>query len=312
MEPWRCQRGTTPATLQRARGTPARPNGVHRIGPRLSALGYRPSANPRTAIVMIYVCVAAKDNADTVGLMLWKIRQVFSGSTREYQLLVADDGSTDETPEVLQRYQRALPLTVVRPATAGAAASYAALLEEAVRRSDRLKRDAAVLLPGDFRLSPDGIPELLRGIESGADLVVAETPVEGLPWTWRLLRRLTPWLLRPGIRLEGVQDVLSGCLAVRLVSARGALRDREDSPLLETDGLAARAELVGRLATAARRTSTVQLPLIGTRPAPTRGVFALALRLRRLGRTLRPVSPPPQIGPGTSPAPERRVPSRAS
>ncbi|MDH4351226.1 MAG: glycosyltransferase, partial [Gemmatimonadota bacterium] len=252
---------------------------------------------------MIYVCVAAKDNAGTVGLLLWKIRQVFGESTREYQLLVADDGSTDETPDVLQRYQRALPLTVVRPASSGAAASFAALLQEAIRRSDRLKRDTAVLIPGDFRLSPDGVPELLRRIESGADLVVAETPVEGLPWAWRFLRRLTPWLLRPNVRVAGVRDFLSGCLAVRLVSARGALRDHADGLPVETDGLAARAELVIRLAAAARQIATVPLPPLGAPTAPATGAFALAMRLRRLGRTLRLPSAPPKTSGVDAPAP---------
>lgn len=244
---------------------------------------------------MIYVCVPAKNDAATVGLLLWKIRQVFGQDTREYQLLVTDDGSADETPEVLQRYQRALPLTVVRPAAPGPAAAYAGLLEEAVRRSDRLKRDAAVLIPADFRISPEGLPELLRRIESGADLAVAESPAVGLPLAWRVLRRLTPWLLRPGVRVPGVHDVLSGCLAVRLVTARGALRDRNGRPFLETDGLASRAELVARLAAAARQTTAVELPCMHPRALSSSAALRLALQLRRLGRTVGIGTPEPRL-----------------
>jgi glycosyltransferase involved in cell wall biosynthesis len=251
---------------------------------------------------MIYVCVPVKNNAATVGLLLWKVRQVFGQSTREYQLLVTDDGSSDETPDVLQRYQRALPLTVVRPEMPGPAAAYAALLVEAVRRSDRLKRDTAVLIPADFRISPEGIPELLRRIESGADLAVADTPAEGLPPAWRLLRRLTPWLLRPGVRVPGVRDFLSGCLAVRLVTARGAFRDRNGGPFLETDDLAARAELVACLAAAARQTAGVPLPCVHPAALSISAALALALRLRRLGRTLRPGIAEPRL-PDEAPAP---------
>lgn len=236
---------------------------------------------------MIYVCVTARNNAETVGLLLWKVRQVFGPTTREYQLLVADDGSTDETPEVLQRYQRALPLTLVRPQAPGTGATCAALLQEAARRSDRHKRDTVLLIPGDFQVSPDGIPELLRRIESGVDLAVGETPTEGLPLAWRLLRRLTPWLLRPGIRIEGVQDVLSGCLAVRLIAARTVLREREGKPLVEADGIAAWAELVARLAGAARQTTAVPLPPPPRRAVRTGGALAAALHLRRLGRRVR-------------------------
>ena len=46
---------------------------------------------------MIYVCIPSFDEAPTVGLLLWKIRQVFAAFPREYQLLVLDDGSTDTT-----------------------------------------------------------------------------------------------------------------------------------------------------------------------------------------------------------------------
>ena len=40
---------------------------------------------------MIYVCIPSHNEAPTVGLLLWKIRQVFSGFPREYHLLVVDD-----------------------------------------------------------------------------------------------------------------------------------------------------------------------------------------------------------------------------
>ena len=62
---------------------------------------------------MIYVCIPSHDEAATVGLLLWKIRQVFAGFPREYQMLVLDDASTDATAEILEPYSRVLPLTVV-------------------------------------------------------------------------------------------------------------------------------------------------------------------------------------------------------
>ena len=63
---------------------------------------------------MIYVCIPSHNEAATVGLLLWKIRQVFAGFPREYQMLVLDDGSTDATAEILEPYSLVLPLTVVR------------------------------------------------------------------------------------------------------------------------------------------------------------------------------------------------------
>jgi glycosyltransferase involved in cell wall biosynthesis len=123
---------------------------------------------------MIYVCIPSYNEAPTVGLLLWKVRQVFAGFPREYQMLVLDDGSDDATAEVLERYTRVLPLTVIRHQTRrGYAASVEELLRQAVDRTDRPKRDAAILMHADFAHGPNFIPDLVRRIESGADIVIA-------------------------------------------------------------------------------------------------------------------------------------------
>jgi glycosyltransferase involved in cell wall biosynthesis len=112
---------------------------------------------------MIYVCIPSHNEAATIGLLLWKIRQVFAGFPREYQLLVLDDGSTDATGEVLEPYSRVLPLTLVQHAERrGYAASVQELLRTAVELTDRPKRDAAILMHADFTHSPQVIPDLVR------------------------------------------------------------------------------------------------------------------------------------------------------
>src|ERR671915_1029002 len=155
---------------------------------------------------MIYVCIPSYDEAPTIGLLLWKVRQVFAGFPREYQLLVLDDGSDDLTAEVLERYTRVLPLTVTRHRERmGYARSIEELLRQAVDRTDRPKRDAAVLMHADFVHGPHFIPDLVRRIESGADMVVAEASLAGEPSPGRrLARRIAPLLLRGVVSVPGV------------------------------------------------------------------------------------------------------------
>ena len=207
---------------------------------------------------MIYICIPSYNEAPTVGLLLWKVRQVFAGFPREYQLLVMDDASDDGTPEVLERYTRVLPLTVTRhPERVGYAGCIEELLRQAVDRTDRPKRDAAVLMHADFAHGPHFIPDLVRRIESGADIVIAEARLEGEPSrTRRMARWIAPMLLRGVVSVPGVSDVVSGFAIFRLVALRNAFRSGP-GPLLTAQGWAANAELYDRAARYARRVETI-------------------------------------------------------
>src|SRR5512142_501500 len=208
---------------------------------------------------MIYVCVPVHNEAKTAGLVLWKVRQVFTAFQREYQLLVCDDGSTDGTGEVLSRYSRVLPLTIIaHRERRGYARSLEELLRLALARRDRPKRDGAITLAADFIYSPEAMDDMVKCIESGSDLVVAEQ-VAGAgdrPSAHRFVRHWTPRLLR----VHGVRDSVSGFLALRLITLRQALRPSAGS-LLHTDGWIANAELLARLVPHARRVDT--LPVTG-------------------------------------------------
>lgn len=240
---------------------------------------------------MIYICIAARNNAATAGLLLWKLRKVFLEYPREYHLLVADDGSKDGTREILETYQRSLPMTLVRhDAPRGQAAALDTLLRAALERSDRPRRDAVVTLPADFSISPAALPELLKRFESGADVVIGEAAPTGSLLS-RAVRRVAPWLLRPGISLPGVRDLTSGVSVVRLVTLKSALRERD--ALFATDGAAVYAELLGRAAATARQIAVVDVLDQGIAPGHAAGQppLTLAFELFRAGRQVRLPAP---------------------
>lgn len=238
---------------------------------------------------MFYLCIPSYNEAPTVGLLLWKIRRTFQAFPREYELLLADDGSTDATAEILEPYAKALPLTVVRHASRlGYGKSVEEVLRLAVERTDRPKRDAAIIMHADFAHEPDYLPELVRRIESGADLVVAQATLQGESRrAARLVRRHARWLLR-GVKVSGIRDIVSGFAAFRLKSLRDAMR-ATDGPLITSEGWAANAELIARVARQARQIETVDIvERVDLHQRPSRiDPWPLARKLWRDGGRLR-------------------------
>lgn len=224
---------------------------------------------------MIYICVPSYNEQQTLGVLLWKIRQVMAEFRRDYQVLVLDDASTDETGAALAPYLRVMPLTVIRHAERqGYAASLERLLREAVRRSAYAKRDAVVVMQADFTDDPAYIQDLVKRIEGGADVVGSVLSFEpgdttrAFRWTRRfasvMARRFRRWPADVG-------DPLSGFRAYRVICLRKALGENDGQRLLRAGGWAVNAELLQAVVPEARRRDAVDIPShYGSRQRPSR------------------------------------------
>jgi hypothetical protein len=254
---------------------------------------------------VIYLCIPVHNEEQTVGVVLWKIRQVLAELGRDYQILVADDASTDKTAEVLEPYMRVLPLTVMRSdRQRGYAASLEMLVREADRRSDYPKRDALIVLQADFTEEPGHIAALVKRVESGADIVASNAnhprdATRGFRWS----RAISTRLLRRVKWPEGVQDPLTGYNAYRLLCVRKAIEDAGEQRLLRNEGWLANADLLRASAPHARRVDVEDLhPRAERRQRPTRfNAMALlkAVWAYARGRAPTPALSVPELQPAT-------------
>ncbi|MGA9835889.1 MAG: glycosyltransferase family 2 protein [Gemmatimonadaceae bacterium] len=243
---------------------------------------------------MLYVCIPSYNEVPTIGLLLWRIRNVFQEYSREYEIVVYDDGSTDDTAEVLKPYHKVIPLTVLGGKThVGYAAALDALARTVSQRTRYPRRDAMITMQGDFTDVPEHLPELIRRFEGGADLVVAERSPAALPTPARRLRRVAPWILRPFSSVAGVQDPFGSLRLYRIAVIRDLIKASGDRPIVEAEGWAANVQLLVRAAPFARRIETVSLDArYDLRPRESRvRPWNDALNLFRMARTLRARGP---------------------
>jgi glycosyltransferase involved in cell wall biosynthesis len=239
---------------------------------------------------MLHICIPAYNEGPTVGVLLWRIRKVFQEYSREYEVIVYDDGSTDGTGAILEPYSKVLPLTILHGSKQeGFGHALNALCMDVSRRTKYPRRDAMVIMQGDFTDQPEALPELLKRFEGGADIVATERERGTMPTPVRRLAKVAPWMVRPFVTPTSIADPFSSFKLYRISLLRDYAKSAANTPLITTDGWAANLELFIKLAPLARKVEKVDVaPRYDLRPRESRvRPFADAVDLYRAGRASR-------------------------
>ncbi len=116
--------------------------------------------------VDVSVVVPAFNEAESLPELAERVRDVLAGMDKSWELLVVDDGSTDDTREVLKRIAAGIPEFRYRSFLRNY--GKAAALDVAFREA---RGNAIITMDADLQDDPGEIPGLLAELDRGFDLV---------------------------------------------------------------------------------------------------------------------------------------------
>ena len=168
-----------------------------------------------------------------IGTLLDRVRLVLNGLKIDYELIVVDDDSTDDTGALVREYSKsdARIRLLVRVGARGLAGAV-------LCGWDQTDANLLGVIDADLQHPPELLPALLAAIRDGRDLAIASRYSAGngtAGWNpvRRAVSRLGTWitvpLQKPGIR---VRDPLSGFFMLRRTCIAGVQLQPEGFKLL--------------------------------------------------------------------------------
>ena len=187
---------------------------------------------------MLYFCVPAYNEEQTIGITLYKLKEVMEDVRRDYKILVMDDKSDDGTWEALKTYEKVLPLRAFQnEKNMGLGHCLRKFIEVVTAESQFPERDILITVESDYTSDTNAVPSMVRAIEEGMDVVIASGDVKGgevkdAPFKVKFTTSVLHLLLRNLYAIEGVRDYLSMLRAYRVAVLKKLMKADVDRMFL--------------------------------------------------------------------------------
>ncbi len=197
----------------------------------------------------VHFVIPAYNEAASIGDLIRRIAEVCGETSLDYDVLVVDDGSDDETGALALEAGGASTQVIRNERNMGLGASIRRGLGAAADAA--ADADAIVTLDADLTQNPAYVPAMLARLTEGADVVIASrfrpgAGVEGLGPVRRLLSSGASVLVALVRPIPGVRDYSCGFRAYRAEVLKRAFAALGDGLVTES-GFACMVELAERL-----------------------------------------------------------------
>jgi dolichol-phosphate mannosyltransferase len=160
----------------------------------------------------VSIVLPTLNEAENIGELIYRVAVACTDGGITPEIIVVDDGSTDGTPEIVEKASKDLPVLLIR--RPGKMGITSAILEG----FERARAPVVGGMDADFSHPPEKVPDLVRPLmEDGADMTIGSRYVDGggtsgWPLTRRLVSKTASTLSRP---LTEADDPMSGFFFVR-------------------------------------------------------------------------------------------------
>ena len=213
-------------------------------------LGAQRAPLPQRVRRCVRIVLPAYNEADNLPTLLRALQETMSDNQLAYEVIVVDDGSSDQTAAVVETWSSELPLVLVRHAVnQGLGATLRDGLQSALERAG--ERDVVVTMDADDTHTPGLIVQMVRMIGEGYDVVIAsryraESRLYGVPWLRRAMSRAASLLMRAVFPIRGVRDFTCGYRAYRADVLQRAV-DRYHGEFVNQDGFQCMVDILLKL-----------------------------------------------------------------
>lgn len=213
---------------------------------------------------MMYLVLPAYNEEKDLGQLLDRVCAAMDDGKINYQVLLVNDGSVDNTLALAQKMADSIPMQLIDH---GFNRGLGQALLSGLRRAHYLADDSDVVvtMDADNTHNPALIGAMIEQINAGYDLVIASRYAKGgkevgLSWERSLFSRAASFLLRLFFPIHGVKDYTCGYRAYRGELLRRAFAAYGDG-LVQERGFTCMAEVLIKMGRLGARVTEVPLVL---------------------------------------------------